>query len=108
MFVPNRHRPAETERDSYKQQLQALQKQVEAAQMQKTAREMLSEKGIHLPDSLVAAVVAVVPLVSSLILYYLHSSICQTLYAAFPVCAGLRFVFVPNRHRPAESGREGV
>lgn len=49
---------AETERDSYKQQLQALQKQVEAAQMQKTAREMLSEKGIHLPDSLVAAVVA--------------------------------------------------
>ncbi|MED9912654.1 MAG: DUF4355 domain-containing protein, partial [Ruminococcus sp.] len=40
------------------QQLQALQKQVEAAQMQKTAREMLSEKGIHLPDSLVAAVVA--------------------------------------------------
>ena len=38
---------AETERDSYKQQLQALQKQVEAAQMQKTAREMLSEKGIH-------------------------------------------------------------
>ena len=47
---------AETERDSYKQQ--ALQKQVEAAQMQKTAREMLSEKGIHLPDSLVAAVVA--------------------------------------------------
>lgn len=49
---------AETERDSYKQQLQALQKQVEAAQMQKTAREMLSEKGVHLPDSLVAAVVA--------------------------------------------------
>mgnify|MGYP000467909439 CR=1 FL=1 len=49
---------AETERDSYKQQLHALQKQVEAAQMQKTAREMLSEKGIHLPDSLVAAVVA--------------------------------------------------
>lgn len=49
---------AETERDSYKQQLQALQKQVEAAQMQKTAREMLSEKGIHLPDSLVASVVA--------------------------------------------------
>lgn len=49
---------AETERDSYKQQLQALQKQVEAAQMQKTAREMLSEKGIHLPDSLVAAMVA--------------------------------------------------
>ena len=35
-----------------------VQKQVEAAQMQKTAREMLSEKGIHLPDSLVAAVVA--------------------------------------------------
>lgn len=49
---------AETERDSYKQQLHALQKQVEAAQMQKTAREMLSEKGIHLPDSLVASVVA--------------------------------------------------
>ena len=49
---------ADTERDSYKQQLQALQKQVEAAQMQKTAREMLSEKGIHLPDSMVAAVVA--------------------------------------------------
>jgi len=47
---------AETERDSYKQQLHALQKQVEAAQMQKTAREMLSEKGIHLPDSLVAVV----------------------------------------------------
>ena len=43
---------AETERDSYKQQLQALQKQVEAAQMQKTAREMLSEKGIHLPERL--------------------------------------------------------
>ena len=49
---------AETERDSYKQQLHALQKQVEAAQMQKNAREMLSEKGIHLPDSLVASVVA--------------------------------------------------
>ena len=48
---------AETERDRYKQQLEDLQKQVDAAQMQQTARGILAEKGIHLPDSLLAQIV---------------------------------------------------
>ena len=48
---------AETERDNYKQKLEALQKQVDAAQMQQTARGILAEKGIHLPDSLLASIV---------------------------------------------------
>lgn len=48
---------AETERDRYKQQLEDLQRQVDAAQMQQTARGILAEKGIHLPDSLLAQIV---------------------------------------------------
>ncbi|MDD7294561.1 MAG: DUF4355 domain-containing protein, partial [Oscillospiraceae bacterium] len=48
---------AETERDRYKQQLEDLQKQVAAAQMQQTARGILADKGFHLPDSLLAQIV---------------------------------------------------
>lgn len=42
----------EYERDSYKSQLEALQRQAAMAQMQNTARAMLAEKQIHVPDTL--------------------------------------------------------
>ena len=48
---------AEYERDSYKKQLDDLKKQVETARMQRTARNMLAEKGIHLPDELLSSIV---------------------------------------------------
>lgn len=47
----------EYERDNYKSQLEALQKQVTMGQMQSTARAMLAEKDIHAPDNLIAAIV---------------------------------------------------
>lgn len=47
----------EYERDSYKDQLAQLQKQVNLAQMQDTARGMLAEKNIHAADGLLAAIV---------------------------------------------------
>jgi hypothetical protein len=47
----------EYERDSYKDQLAQLQKQMNLAQMQDTARGMLAEKNIHAADGLLAAIV---------------------------------------------------
>lgn len=47
----------EYERDNYKSQLEALQKQVTMGQMQSAARAMLAEKDIHAPDNLIAAIV---------------------------------------------------
>lgn len=48
---------AETERDTYKQQLEALQKEIALTQMQNTARTILAEKGVHLPDPLLKTLV---------------------------------------------------
>lgn len=50
----------EYERDSYKDQLAQLQKQMNLAQMQDTARGMLAEKNIHAADGLLAAIVTIV------------------------------------------------
>ena len=47
----------EYERDSYKDQLAQLQKQMNLAQMQDTARGMLAEKNLHAADGLLAAIV---------------------------------------------------
>ena len=47
----------EYERDSYKDKLAQLQKQMNLAQMQDTARGMLAEKNIHAADGLLAAIV---------------------------------------------------
>ena len=47
----------EYERDNYKDQLAQLQKQMNLAQMQDTARGMLAEKNIHAADGLLAAIV---------------------------------------------------
>lgn len=47
----------EYERDSYKDQLAQLQKQMNLAQMQDTARGMLAEKNIHAANGLLAAIV---------------------------------------------------
>ncbi len=53
----NAQQRAEYERDSYRDELEALQHEVAVAKMQSTARAMLSEKGIHVPDKLIAAIV---------------------------------------------------
>ena len=50
----------EYERDSYKDQLAQLQKQMNLAQMQDTARGMLAEKNIHAAEGLLAAIVNIV------------------------------------------------
>ena len=47
----------EYERDSYKNQLEQLQKQMNLSQMQATARTMLAEKHIHAADGLICAIV---------------------------------------------------
>lgn len=47
----------EYERDSYKNQLEQLQKQMNLSQMQATARSMLAEKHIHAADGLICAIV---------------------------------------------------
>ena len=47
----------EYERDSYKNQLEQLQKQMNLSQMQATARTMLAEKHIHATDGLICAIV---------------------------------------------------
>lgn len=47
----------EYERDSYKNQLEQLQKQMNLSQMQATARTMLAEKHIHATDGLISAIV---------------------------------------------------
>lgn len=53
----NDQQKAEFERDNYRQKYEQLQKQMIITDMQKTARNMLAEKGIHLPDNLIAAIV---------------------------------------------------
>lgn len=53
----NAQQKAEYERDSYRTQLESLQKQVAVSQMQGTARTMLAEKNIHAPDAMLAAIV---------------------------------------------------
>lgn len=53
----NAQQKAEYERDNYRTQLEDLQKQVAVSKMQGTARTMLAEKNIHVPDSLIAAIV---------------------------------------------------
>ena len=47
----------EYERDSYKNQLEQLQKQMNLSQMQAAARSMLAEKHIHAADGLICAIV---------------------------------------------------
>lgn len=47
----------EYERDSYKNQLEQLQKQMNLSQMQAAARSMLAEKHIHATDGLISAIV---------------------------------------------------
>lgn len=47
----------EYERDSYKNQLEQLQKQMNLSQMQAAARTMLAEKHIHATDGLISAIV---------------------------------------------------
>ena len=47
----------EYERDSYKNQLEQLQKQMNLSQMQADARSMLAEKHIHAADGLICAIV---------------------------------------------------
>ena len=47
----------EYERDSYKNQLEQLQKQLNLSQMQAAARTMLAEKHIHATDGLISAIV---------------------------------------------------
>ena len=49
---------AEADRDKYKSELEALQKQVAAAEMMKTARKTLNEKGIRIDDELLAMIVS--------------------------------------------------
>ena len=46
----------EYERDSYKNQLEQLQKQMNLSQMQAAARSMLAEKHIHAADGLICAI----------------------------------------------------
>lgn len=53
----NAQQKAEYERDNYRTQLEDLQKQVAVSKMQGAARTMLAEKNIHVPDSLIAAIV---------------------------------------------------
>lgn len=47
----------EYERDSYKNQLEQLQKQMNLSQIQAAARSMLAEKHIHAADGLICAIV---------------------------------------------------
>lgn len=54
----NAQERAEHERDTFRSQLEALQKQIASAEMQKTARSMLAEQNIHLPDALLSTLVA--------------------------------------------------
>lgn len=54
----NAQQKVEYERDNYRAQLEDLQKQVTMSKMQGAARTMLAEKNIHVPDSLIAAIVA--------------------------------------------------
>lgn len=54
----NAQERAEHERDTFRSQLEALQRQIAAAEMQKTARSMLAEQGIHLPDALLSTLAA--------------------------------------------------
>lgn len=45
------------ERDSYKSQLDELRQKMTRSEMQSTARAMLSEKGLHVPDGIVERLV---------------------------------------------------
>lgn len=53
----NAQQRAEYERDAYRSELEALQRQVAVGRMQGQARQMLAERGIHVPDQLIAAIV---------------------------------------------------
>ncbi|MBQ8514636.1 MAG: DUF4355 domain-containing protein [Ruminococcus sp.] len=54
----NEQQRAEYQRDSYKDELDKLRAQVALGEMQKTARSILAQQNIHLPDPLLAALVA--------------------------------------------------
>lgn len=54
----NAQEKAEYERDQLQQELDSLKKQASISEMTRTARKMLSDEGINVPDELVSALVA--------------------------------------------------
>lgn len=54
----NEQQRAEYQRDSYKEELDKLRAQLALGEMQKTARSILEQQNIHLPDALLATLVA--------------------------------------------------
>ncbi|MBQ8688020.1 MAG: DUF4355 domain-containing protein [Ruminococcus sp.] len=54
----NEQQRAEYQRDSYRDELEKLRAQLALGEMQKTARSILAQQNIHLPDALLVTLVA--------------------------------------------------